>query len=397
VVPNHALYQAKLRPEIAGLQIHTTKNPNKKKPLVHHFYPPYAEGMPETQKEESVLFEKVGECLYRYQPSGGYYARIKTAGKEIRRSLKTTDKHVAKTNLADLRKELGLVDLSEGRITLSELCDRYLQTVKHQKPSTVAAKQRAIRRMKKKWPGGSLRQLRDIKPSEVRQFLSTEGSRGGKSLYNHHVLVARAVFQMAVDDKLIWSSPAAGIKQVKRDKPVRRTPSFEEFQRIVSDVRAQVYNADCADSADFIELLGLAGLGQAEASSLTWGDVDWDRQQITTFRHKTSTGFVVPIYPQLRPLLKRLRGDSDPSPNKRVLKISDAKKALAGACERLNLPRYSQRSLRRMFITRASEKGVDVKVIAEWQGHTDGGKLILDTYSHVTREHAKNMAALMTW
>jgi hypothetical protein len=41
------------------------------------------------------------------------------------------------------------------------------------------------------------------------------------------------------------------------------------------------------------------------------------------------------------------------------------------------------RSLRRMFITRAIEKGVDVKTIALWQGHKDGGKLILDTYSHV--------------
>ena len=48
-----------------------------------------------------------------------------------------------------------------------------------------------------------------------------------------------------------------------------------------------------------------------------------------------------------------------------------------------------------MFITRAIEKGVDVKVIAEWQGHRDGGKLILDTYSHVNPEHSQRMAQLM--
>jgi hypothetical protein len=36
-----------------------------------------------------------------------------------------------------------------------------------------------------------------------------------------------------------------------------------------------------------------------------------------------------------------------------------------------------------MFMARAIERGVDVKVIAEWQGHKDGGKLILDTYSHL--------------
>jgi hypothetical protein len=49
-----------------------------------------------------------------------------------------------------------------------------------------------------------------------------------------------------------------------------------------------------------------------------------------------------------------------------------------------------------MFITRAIEKGVDVKVIAQWQGHKDGGKLILDTYSHVNPIHSQRMAQLMT-
>ena len=49
-----------------------------------------------------------------------------------------------------------------------------------------------------------------------------------------------------------------------------------------------------------------------------------------------------------------------------------------------------------MFITRAIEKGVDVKVLAEWQGHRDGGKLILDTYSHVNPVHSQRMAQLMT-
>jgi hypothetical protein len=48
-----------------------------------------------------------------------------------------------------------------------------------------------------------------------------------------------------------------------------------------------------------------------------------------------------------------------------------------------------------MFITRAIERGVDVKVIAQWQGHRDGGKLILDTYSHVRQPHSERMAALM--
>ena len=49
-----------------------------------------------------------------------------------------------------------------------------------------------------------------------------------------------------------------------------------------------------------------------------------------------------------------------------------------------------------MFVTRALELGVDVKVIAEWQGHKDGGKLILSTYSHVNRAHSQRMAQLLS-
>jgi len=49
-----------------------------------------------------------------------------------------------------------------------------------------------------------------------------------------------------------------------------------------------------------------------------------------------------------------------------------------------------------MFVVRAIERGVDIKVIAEWQGHRDGGKLILATYSHVRAVHSNRMAQLMT-
>ena len=86
----------------------------------------------------------------------------------------------------------------------------------------------------------------------------------------------------------------------------------------------------------------------------------------------------------------------NPLPNSKVFSVLDAKKALAGACARLKLPNYSSRAFRRMFITTAIERGVDVKVIAQWQGHQDGGKLILDTYSHVRPAHSERMAALMT-
>jgi integrase len=216
----------------------------------------------------------------------------------------------------------------------------------------------------------------------------------GASSLNAFVTVLRELFDFAVRDNCIAKSPCAHLKFRKREKPIRRTPTYEQFKTIIADVRSQRFNADAQDSADFLEFLGLAGLGQAEASSLTRADVDFEAGRIITFRHKTVTGFAIPLFPQVRPLLERLcEGKAH---DERIFKLNNAKKALSGACKRLGFPLFTQRSLRRLFITRAIERGVDVKVIAEWQGHKDGGKLILDTYSHVNRAHSQRMAQLMT-
>src|SRR5947199_752635 len=55
------------------------------------------------QPKHGVL-QKVGESLYRYSSNRVYYARVKVDGKEIKRSLRTTDPAFARRNLAALRE-----------------------------------------------------------------------------------------------------------------------------------------------------------------------------------------------------------------------------------------------------------------------------------------------------
>jgi integrase len=345
-----------------------------------------------SQQVPQNRLQKVGECLYRYSSNGVYYARIKTEGKEIKRSLGTTDRALAKRKLTLLREELHRVDPSQGRITLTQLCVRYLNTIQHQKPKTVERKEAIIYRLLRNWPTGPQTSVLKIRPSEVDVWLS--GFDFGAASRNLYISCVKEVFDLAMRDRIIPNSPAEHLRYSKREKPIRLTPTWEQFQAVIADVRNQQFNADAQDSADFLEFLGLAGLGQAEAAALSREDIDFDAGRIITFRQKTATGFAIPIFPQVRSLLERLcegKSNSD-----RIFKIRDAKKALIGACRRLGFHPFSQRTLRRMFITRAIEKGVDVKVIAEWQGHRDGGKLILDTYSHVNRAHSQRMAQLMS-
>jgi integrase len=149
----------------------------------------------------------------------------------------------------------------------------------------------------------------------------------------------KKILQSAIDDGIIMTSAASGIKAVKLSKPIRKTPTFDEFKAIVASIRGQQYSDTAEESADFVEFLGLAGLGNAEAAALTWGDIDWQRNTITTFRHNTKAGFSVPIFPQVRPLLERRFGNSTGDPMEKVFTVRKASKAIDSACGRLRLSR----------------------------------------------------------
>jgi integrase len=120
-----------------------------------------------------------------------------------------------------------------------------------------------------------------------------------------HLQGVSELFQQALSDKLLVVNPVLGIRQRKVARPVSETPTREQFRAIVQSIRSQNLADTREESADFVEFLGLAGLGLAEASALTWANVSLDKGQMVIFRHNTKQGFVIPIYPQLRPLMEK--------------------------------------------------------------------------------------------
>jgi len=331
--------------------------------------------------------------LYRYNPSGQFFARVRRGGKLYRRKLSTGDLELAKRKLADFKRDLERVDNTKGNTSFAAVLDDYAATLNGAE-SEVAKKRSLIEKVKTTLFGAETLPLRTVKPSQVEAWLTKHYGRFSASAYNAALTLIRQALDSAVRDRIIVESPVAHLKYRKRKKPIRLTPTFEQFQEIVSDIRSQRFNADSQASGDFLEAMGLLGLGQAELSAIRRSDVDLERGQIIVYRHKTDQGFAIPLYPQARTLIEKLcEGKAH---DERLFKIDDARKALGSACRRLKFRAFSQRSFRRMFITRAIERGVDVKVIAEWQGHRDGGKLILQTYSHVNPVHSNRMAQLMT-
>ena len=333
-------------------------------------------------------------CLYRYKLTGQYFARVRFGGKLHRKKLGATDYQLARRKLANFKRDLERTDARLSNTSLNEVLKKYERAIDALSLKTQRDRRSVIEKIRREWYGVGTLPLRTIKPSDAEVWLSRHYGQLSPAAYNAALNVLRNVFDLALRDRVISESPVAHLSYKKRGTPIRLTPTLDDFKKIVTDIRGQRFNADADQSADFVEFLGLSGLGQAEAAAITRADVYLASGRIIVLRRKTSAGFVIPIFPQLRPLVEKVcKGKAH---NERLFQIGSARKALANSCKRLGLPSFTHRSLRRMFVTRAIERGVDVKVIAEWQGHKDGGKLILNTYSHVRRPHSDRMAALMT-
>ena len=341
------------------------------------------------QQSTRQLLRKIAHipCLYRHKLNGTYYGIKKFSGKRKEHSLQTTDRKIAERKLAHWVKSIGKVDSDAEKTTLGQLLETLVAARKGKSSSTNETDASIIKRFKAEWKHGLDVRVSQIKPSQLDEWLANQEGRVKNTTYNRYCGFLKQLFEIAVADRMVVESPFIGVKTrwKKPQKPERFVPTQEQFEAIVNEIRMQPFNAEAEDSADFIEFLGLAGLGQAEASSLKFGDIDWARGILHIKRHKTQERFTVPIYDHLKPFIQRLlkQHNSNPSSEAHVFKIKDARKALLAACERLGLFKFTQRNIRAVLIRRLWHSKVDVKLIAKWQGHQDGGRLILTTYTEV--------------
>src|SRR6266496_6655936 len=78
---------------------------------------------------QSNSLRKVGECLYRNR-HGVYFAWFSIRGKQLKRSLKTSDKELARRRLAELRKIAARLHGSEHRnLRFEELAKFWLESI----------------------------------------------------------------------------------------------------------------------------------------------------------------------------------------------------------------------------------------------------------------------------
>lgn len=353
--------------------------------------------------------QHAGENLYRNQSSGIYYALFKRDGKQIRRSLKTTDKDLARRKLSDLREQVQRltvddakslrfaeykVDEKTGEATdelIGGLAKRWCDVATAGlKPSS---RERRLVAIKSLAPHFRTLTVRGITLRQVENWYSKRSAERAAQTVNIEVETLRSILNYACKHGLLLENPASGLKRLRLTSKVILCPTREQFKAILESMRSSKGKRDAAESADMVEFLGYSGWRVGEARHLRWQHVNFELGQITIVGDedtgtKNRRAKTVPMSAPLVRLLQQLRNRSEqPVPSGHVLAVENPRKAIGTACKVLGYPSFTVHALRHFFITNAIEAGLDFRAVAGLVNHSDGGALLARRYAHLRDTH----------
>lgn len=242
------------------------------------------------------------------------------------------------------------------------------------------------------------RPLRSIYPSDLKAFIDTRAGLSSSAI-RKTAMTTRALFQAAMDDRLIPFNPASGLKGPKGTTGTHRALSDNE-QRIVEKV-AQTHRFGFA-----VMLMLWGGLRMQEVAAFdpdtcVEGDelsithaVEWISNRPHIKPPKSEAGIRhAPIFPKLKPFIEANRGKGYAAQlangSKSIITKSAFERGFESFCtacdEELNgcSKRWQPKDhiwitmglrthdFRHSWFTMLYDTGVDVKVAAAWGGHGD--------------------------
>lgn len=353
----------------------------------------------ETSKTETG-FKRVAENLYRAE-NGRYYALVKKGGKQIKKSLKTKDRKLAEARLDDFLKKVQRINpASEYKdILFEDLAALWLKSIEHtMKPSSFERREVAVKALTPYYRGV---QIRSVGLKHIEAWKAGRGPLVEARTWNIELGTLRLVMGYAEKSlRIISENPTADLELKTAPKKKVRIPSRAELERIIHELRHG--HRSTGEAADLMEFLAYSGCRIEEAVQLQWGHIDLTRKTMLVTAGETGTKNheerSVPLFPAVEELLNERRARKQPVHDRsRVFEIKTAIHQTYRACDRLDLPRSNQHTMRHVFCSNAIEQGVDFKTIADWVGHKDGGVLVAKTYGHLRQEHSMQQAQKMTF
>lgn len=272
---------------------------------------------------------------------------------------------VGATNLAG-----DFIKLAEAHTSLSRIL----------KPASKKYRGEIVLYIKRTWVTLSETPITSITPMQCMQWAAT--LKYSATRHNAIIGMLKYIFSLAVSAGVIQLNPASNLERIPvRIKPPR-LPSADQFKQMLSRLETA---PQCDEAFKFVKFLVCSGMRISEARNCQREDIS--ELGIRIEDQKNGETSYAPLLPDMHELLKTL-----PATGK-LFSIKNPRRALRTSCKKVGIPPLTNHQLRHLFATRCIECGVDIKTVAEWLRHKDGGALALKRYSHVRNEHSKEMAA----
>lgn len=338
--------------------------------------------------------KRIADNLFREESTEIYYLIVKLNGKQIRRSLKTSDRELAKRRLAIALAEVGRVNGED--CPLMELAGRYLASVAHQKGKTIDRKKAALVQIQKLLPVT----VRGVTPTRLEEWKRRREKQVGPRTFNIERITLAQVMKYAVKCGIVARNPVLDLPRLVERKKAVVAPTREGFSKVIAEMRK---SEKAQRAANMCELMAYSGTRLGEATNICWRDVDFERKTLTitggTYGTKNHADRVMPMFAPLEDLLRRILASwpIEAKPDDKVLQTTSADKAIFRACRDTGVDEFTHHELRHFFAVNCKEAGVDFPTLGYWLGHSDGGLLASRTYGHLRNEHSLSQAAKITF
>jgi integrase len=309
------------------------------------------------------------------------------------RTKRDAEQFAAAVEVAKMRGEY--VSPTLGRITVGELGPGWLERQQgHMKPSGFRSYESAWRvHVEPRW---GLKRVSEIRFTAVQAWVSQLAMKRGAVVVQTAYSVLARILDDSVQDRLLASNPARGVKLPKR--PPRRNVYLTASQLNKLADESGRYRS-------LVLLLGVGGLRWGEAAALRIGDVDFLRRRIELHRNAVQVGTKV-IVGTLKSNKNRVivlpkfvvdalaetakgKGRDDllwPSASGGYLgPPSSTESWLSGAvvrCQKTDptFPRVTAHALRHTAASLAISAGANPKVVQRMLGHASAA-MTLDVYA----------------
>jgi integrase len=214
--------------------------------------------------------------------------------------------------------------------------------------------------------------MRHIKASDIERFkasriaLATQHRTPRKpATIEREMSIISSIFALAVANDLIDYNPCSRVKKLQFDNVQDRVLRREDEASFFANMHSQW-------ARDVCQMVLHTGLRQNDLMRLTRANVRLNENRLVLIQGKTTRRIDLPLNNVAREICERRMVSNllFRSPVTGTAKGS-VRKSMERACERAGIARLTIRDLRRTFMTRNAENGVDTVTGSRLAGHAD--------------------------